>query len=384
MKIGEVLEKTGLTDRAVRLYIEHGLITPETSSSYSGRKNIEFSDEDVEKLRHISLLRKADFSLSQIKRISLGGDDASSALSEFITDKRERHASDGEILTALDRFSGDVTLEGVANALEQGGAEKLEIKDLYLTYEEENEKQRYLAWGLVFIIISSLAIVVPPIYYFARATYPKVDLLALCWHICWLLPMLTVLLIGIAFLIRYRRGTVNICSAKKRTVSVISIIIALILSFAGVFCTLISAMIPFVHSETTDIEDYLIIDEDVIEGNRRIISKLFPSCVPVVASNATKYHYYADYGIFPSFDIYAEWKYLETKDYEAEKARIDLLFPKAERKTRGDFECVYVYTNDDDHLSTCEAIFAYNDERRIVRYIMGDHTSNTISELSWE
>ena len=51
MKIGEILEKTGLTDRAVRLYIEHGLVTPSVEKSYSGRKSIAFTEEDAEKLR---------------------------------------------------------------------------------------------------------------------------------------------------------------------------------------------------------------------------------------------------------------------------------------------------------------------------------------------
>ena len=50
MKIGEVLEKTGLTDRAVRLYIEHGLISPTIEKGYSGRKSYVFSEEDVQKL----------------------------------------------------------------------------------------------------------------------------------------------------------------------------------------------------------------------------------------------------------------------------------------------------------------------------------------------
>ena len=67
MKMKDVIEKTGLTDRAVRLYIENGLVAPSVNESYSGRRNIEFSDGDVEKLKSISVLRKAGFSIAQIK-----------------------------------------------------------------------------------------------------------------------------------------------------------------------------------------------------------------------------------------------------------------------------------------------------------------------------
>ena len=76
MKMKDVLEQTGLTDRAVRLYIDNGLVTPNIEESYSGRKNINFSTEDVDRLRNIALLRKVGFSIPDIKVISDGGENA--------------------------------------------------------------------------------------------------------------------------------------------------------------------------------------------------------------------------------------------------------------------------------------------------------------------
>ena len=73
MKVKDVLERTGLTDRAVRLYIANGLVAPECSRSYTGRNNYEFSEADVEVLKRIALLRKADFSIEQIKALQSGG-----------------------------------------------------------------------------------------------------------------------------------------------------------------------------------------------------------------------------------------------------------------------------------------------------------------------
>ena len=47
MRMKEICERTGLTDRAVRLYIENGLLFPEKTASYSGRESIRFSEEDA-------------------------------------------------------------------------------------------------------------------------------------------------------------------------------------------------------------------------------------------------------------------------------------------------------------------------------------------------
>ncbi len=65
----EVCERTGLTDRAVRLYIDNGLLSPSEEHSYTGRKSIQFSENDVAILEVIATLRKADFSISDIRNM---------------------------------------------------------------------------------------------------------------------------------------------------------------------------------------------------------------------------------------------------------------------------------------------------------------------------
>ena len=69
MRMKDVLARTGLSDRAVRLYIENGLLSPRQDSSYAGRKSIMFSEEDVETLEVIATLRRAGFSLADIHRM---------------------------------------------------------------------------------------------------------------------------------------------------------------------------------------------------------------------------------------------------------------------------------------------------------------------------
>lgn len=72
MKIKEICEKTGLTDRTVRYYIEEKLISPFYTENYLGRKSFNFSEEDLERLKEIATLRAFGFSVEEIKDISLG------------------------------------------------------------------------------------------------------------------------------------------------------------------------------------------------------------------------------------------------------------------------------------------------------------------------
>ena len=382
MKIGEVLEKTGLTDRAVRLYIEHGLITPVTRSSYSGRKNVEFSDGDVEKLCRISLLRKADFSLPQIKRISDGGDDAAEALSEYLADKRERHAKDTGILASFDGFDGEVTLENIAGVLEKGGAEHLESKDLYITPEEKRERLLYTVGGIIIVSISSLALILPMVYFFINAMYPQINFGGVIVYLIIFIPVILGAIIGITLITRYRRGKVNICSVKKRTISIISVFVAAVLLYMGYYSVIITTMFPFVYSETKDIDNYLEIEENTLYANRDTISKLFPSFSPDTPNNNTKYHYFQNYEAFPSptYFIYAEWE-LSEEDYNTEKARIDIVFPDAERKTKGEFVCVNV--KEYDVYDGVSAFFAYCDSTRTVRYVLDHYYMYEQDYLEW-
>lgn len=69
LRIKEVCKKTGLTDKAIRVYINSGLLNPNYTENYAGRKNFDFSDEDVEVLKRISLLRRYNFSLNGIKEL---------------------------------------------------------------------------------------------------------------------------------------------------------------------------------------------------------------------------------------------------------------------------------------------------------------------------
>ncbi len=67
MKIKETARETGLTEKAIRLYEEKGLIVPETTLVAGMFRN--YPPETVEELRRIAILRRSGFSLQQIGRI---------------------------------------------------------------------------------------------------------------------------------------------------------------------------------------------------------------------------------------------------------------------------------------------------------------------------
>ena len=69
MKIKTVCDITGLTDRAIRFYIEEGLISPTYTENYLGRKSFDFSQKDIDRLRNISVLRNYDFTIDEIRQI---------------------------------------------------------------------------------------------------------------------------------------------------------------------------------------------------------------------------------------------------------------------------------------------------------------------------
>ena len=72
MKIKEICEKTGLTDRTVRFYIEEGLISPFYIENYLGRKSFDFSEQDLERLKNIATLRAFGFTVEEIKDLVTG------------------------------------------------------------------------------------------------------------------------------------------------------------------------------------------------------------------------------------------------------------------------------------------------------------------------
>lgn len=131
MRIKEVCEKTGLTDRAVRLYIDEGLLTPNEEVSYAGRRSLIFSEEDVAVLSAIAALRRADFSLADIGAMQKSPEQIGEILTAHRTRVEEDIAARQKILTALNGIDDPASLDyrGVADAIEQSASGKIYPKE---------------------------------------------------------------------------------------------------------------------------------------------------------------------------------------------------------------------------------------------------------------
>lgn len=94
MKIKDVCELTGLTDRTIRYYIEEKLIFPFYTENYLGRKAYSFSEKDIKDLNDIAVLRKFDFTLDEIRSVISDAEKSKEILSN-VKDRTAQTVLDG-------------------------------------------------------------------------------------------------------------------------------------------------------------------------------------------------------------------------------------------------------------------------------------------------
>jgi DNA-binding transcriptional MerR regulator len=106
MLIHEVLEKTGLTKKAVAYYEKSGLLNPTTAEN----RYRDYSSEDVRRLREIAVLRALGLAVEDIKTL-LESDDKKSALTACRR-SIERNMEREKLQTQwLEKLSRDYTVE---------------------------------------------------------------------------------------------------------------------------------------------------------------------------------------------------------------------------------------------------------------------------------
>lgn len=370
MKIKEVIAATGLTDRAIRLYIEHGLLLPDTKESYSGRRNIEFSPKDVEKLTAISTLRRAGFSIAQIKALDEGGDAATAALHEFMDEKRTQHELDGRVLEVLDGFvtcGKEANLESVAERLASDANGDVPTEDLKASRRENLSRIFNILTALVCTLVIGGTISSTLKFYFDAFKHMKFNgnFLSLFAFVFMLAAFVSALTITVMYVRRaYTEEKRERRSKRAEKLAVVVIIQMLLINPSFVM----TVWMPFVESETDDYVYYMVLDSYVVGKSAKEIHGMFPPYIPeyVYASddpeieNSIKYYYrYADV-VDSEIDIYAEWRLPEDK-FQAEISRVTEAFPDGEKINKGKYSCIVVKGNG-------IRLFAYDDESNTVRY----------------
>ena len=383
MKMKEVLQQTGLTDRAVRLYVDNGLVAPNIEENYSGRKNIEFSENDIDRLKNIALLRKIGFSIPDIKQIAEGGENTKSIIEAFIQQKQESVENDALVLEKLKSLSFDtqITMDSLCTQLSSAAENKqVPQEDLQLSKAEKMRREDYLAFAAVGLIS-------PIIIVGGSIMIHELSHKHLIYDVEWLSIMLYLYggwLFIIAFsLIMLFINKPKFVSEKKRKARKHLSRLLLLLNTLFAFWALGGSFYGLVFSTysdeyTTDPNDYLVLDScyDRYEDD---IMKVFPDEIPEsrvlynkffekVYDTTTVYYFYQQYDFDDRFDIFAQWE-LYGDEFTEE---VSLKESNAiETVQKGDWTVCF-YVGDEEEWYEREhyiVAFAYNDITNTVRYI---------------
>lgn len=396
MKMKEVIEKTGLTDRAVRLYIDEGLALPDIEESYSGRKSIDFSENDVERLKNVALLRKAGFSIADIKSIVDDNSTAKDIIGKFIEQTENNIAHETEIVKKLKGISFDeaVTLETICESLSATVKEKeVPKEDLKSALWNKIEKNIYKAIGIASIAITGIVYVLTFISWVHDYRHLAFTDSWFSWMLLVSSGWIIIDVFGVLLILLNRDKSTKRNKKFRRLISgTITILIPLVGFFAFI-PTLFSAISFPVYSMTTDIKDYLVLDYWVENNYGDKIHALFPSEIPEDALKTsdkhysdipftTKYYYKHSCDLDQFVDIVAEW---ELPANEFEKAKRIAMSGMKRTEQKGYWTIVYYREESDYYVDNY--IFAYNDKQRKVRYIteitIGTRSSPYYLTLDW-
>ena len=389
MKIKEVIAATGLTDRAIRLYIENGLVTPENQKSHNGRNNYNFTQADVECFDQIALLRKADFSLEQIKTLKSGGESAKEVLIAYLATKKESVVTGQKIVDALKDIPQQeiVTIDYVCEKIKASFENTpLPDADRKATKGELLEKWLMRIPAIIFLAFWGLFGLGVWLTYREDFVFPRyytnpINYIGTAYI---LIPVLAAIIV----LFLYRKYVLLPEKRKKRRwIAGIALAIALLVCVQPIGMASIMLMPP-VYSETDDPENYLSLGR-YARAYGDDIYKLFPANIPrsAIAEDSrwyppdkflktTKYYYYFQEVIDPSFQIYAEW-ILPEDEFAEELNRVRNYYPDdANQQVQwGNWVCMS-FTDDTldfdeakDKIDYYYLLFAYNEKTGGVRYI---------------
>ena len=395
MKMKEVLAQTGLTDRAVRLYIDNGLIAPDIEENYSGRKNIEFSQTDIDRLKNIALLRKIGFSIPDIKEISKGGENTKSIIEAFIKQKQENIESDTLILEKLKSitFDSSITMENLCSQLSSAAENKqVPQEDLKLLGIEKRRREDYLAFALIGLI--SAVVIVGGSVLFRELCHKH-----LIYDVDWFYIMLFyyggwLFVVAFSLIMLFINKPKYVSKKKQKTrkhLSRLLLLLNILFAFWGLGGSFYGMVFAIYSDEyTTDPNDYLVLDSEYEMYEDKIMA-VFPEQIPEseimydklfekIYTPTTLYYFRQQTGYDIRFDIFAQWKLygdeFEEEVFQNEKNAVEII-------EKGDWTVCFYLGNEAELYKRENFIvaFAYNDAEDTVRYIA---SFSDIGDGQWE
>ncbi len=391
VKIKEVIAQTGLTDRAIRLYIENGLVSPENQKSYTGRNHYAFTQKDVQLLNQIAILRKADFSIEQIKILQNDGEAAWACLQQYLDSKRKAITDGQKMVAALETLAprNIQIMDSICSTIEHSlGQSTLPEEDRNYLLEEDNE--RCVIWMLTVIALLPSFMGIPQIIDDLQRVYLR-------FYREWKhysLPILVAFMLVMAVVMYslYRKPIRD--KARQSIRKTVAIMLLVVMFLAGnLFCMGIAALFPMTYSETRDSRHYLLLNQETQHDQ---FSKLFPAEIPGgTRMEDIAYHYRMEYPGDPLVHLYAQWTLLPGEE-TAELERITEAYEGAPVHTsqwRGwkiwNFTEEKLYASEaeyrqahPDSVCYCYLIYAYHEEYNLIRYI-ASYSNEPTTELPY-
>ena len=403
MRMKAVCEATGLTDRAVRYYIEEGLIAPDYTESYTGRKTFDFSEADIRRLGDISVLRKFGFTVAEIRDMLTDRNRIGPTVEALRERKRLEIAEELTLLQALERLTEPCeTVSDLAIAL------CAPVQTALVPVEDSRIAIEDLCWGFIVTTFRTILAWAPLAAsawgYLMTVTgyeYPIYRHRALLLNLLCLIPSLLILYWP---RLRERFGW------KK-----ISRLVWILCLLSIPFCAIFSLGYVGGGSVTTDFRNYRQFDSDCLVNRDVFFAQFFPTWphyfdnvyneegkVETVWLDASYYYHYS-LGWDPTYDIYAEWPYLTQEEFDKEVARVTALFEGTDNYyqnvssppyQKGHWTCLILYDPSQELFQEATSnydyyIFAYDPAALRVRYIHcysmdGGCDQPYYLELDWE
>ena len=106
MKIKDVSQRTGLSKKTIRFYEAQGLLSPEKSCQ-NGREYRTYSEENIQQLFDIATLRRARFSVDEIRRIQTCPEEIPSIFTAYRDRLRTEQKNLKNILSVADTIDSE-------------------------------------------------------------------------------------------------------------------------------------------------------------------------------------------------------------------------------------------------------------------------------------
>lgn len=387
MKIKAVCEMTNLSDRTIRYYIEQNLISPAYTENYLGRKNFEFTKENVDELNNIAVLRKFNFTIQEIRDILISPANSRQIVSNVQARARQSVEEGTALLAALSALDTEkiYTASELARILMMSSENRPLPNECTpqnintVIHEAVKSVLCFLAAWLP--IVSSIAAIVLTLTKYA---YPKFDFKVIVWILMALLPSVLLFLVA-----KMKIDRKSVCKRILLILCVVSIPINFFVPVGLV-----------TKSETADIRNYRRFDTDCLANRSPDFQEFFPlqahyfdnvkqadGTWKTVDLDAKYYYSYwklMDY----TYDIYAEWPlakqafYQETERVRSlfERLRVENAYYRYAEKETEQYVCWILYTDEAPFQKVTNSytymIFAFDETQNRVRYIYCDSLEN--------